>query len=121
MATFEQLPADVAVRIVRNDDMSMTLDFDHDLTDYTYDAKVYTTTVSINSAGTGSVVAAGATAAAFTITPVAITAGQINLSLNETQTGALNPSVGYRWYLRYTSPGLVTRTVIAGDFSARNP
>lgn len=121
MATFEQLPAEVGVKIVKGDEFSMTLDFDHDLTGYTYDAKVYTTTVSANPGGTGSVIAAGATTASFTITPIALTAGQINLSLNETETGRLNPSVGYRWYVRYVTPGLVTRTVIAGEFSARNP
>lgn len=121
MPTFEQLPADVPVRMVRGDDINLTLDFDHDLTGYTCDAKVYTTTVQINGAGTGSVVAAGSTVASFTITPVAITAGQVNISLNETETNSLSPSVGYRWYFRYVSPGLVTRTVLAGDFTARNP
>lgn len=121
MATFEQLPADVGIKIVKGDEFSMTLDFDHDLTGYTYDAKVYTTTVSPTSAGTGSFLAAGATTASFTITPVALTAGLVNLSLNETQTDALNPAVGYRWYVRYVSPGLVTRTVLSGEFVARNP
>lgn len=121
MATFEVLPADVSVKIVKGDEFSMTLDFDHDLTNYTYDAKVYTTTVSPNPAGTGSVIAAGATTASFTITPVNLTAGQVNISLNESETNALNPSVGMRWYVRYSSPALVTRTVISGDFIVKNP
>jgi hypothetical protein len=48
-------------------------------------------------------------------------AGQVNLSLTEIQTAALNPATNYRWYLRGVSPAMVTRTYLSGTLKAYAP
>ena len=71
--------------------------------------------------GAGTTVAAGGTVVAFTVTPVNLTAGQVNISLTESQTDQLSANGKYRWWFRTVTPGNVTRTYLSGDVYARVP
>lgn len=122
--TYEQLPAELDIAFIKGDEFGMMLSVDAtDLTGYTYDTKIYslTTVEAGGGLGAGTAVAAGATVVAFTVTPVNITAGQVNLSLTETQTNQLTAGGVYRWWFKTVTPALVTRTILAGDVSVRVP
>jgi ABC-type branched-subunit amino acid transport system substrate-binding protein len=71
--------------------------------------------------GAGVTVAAGGTVVAFTVTPVAVTAGIVNVSLSEAQTDQLASNGKYRWWFRTITPGNVTRTILSGDVTSRAP
>ena len=66
-------------------------------------------------------VADGRFVTAFTVEQTDLSDGRINLRLNETQTNLFVNTVPYRWYLRWTAPGDITRTVISGFLVAVNP
>jgi len=120
--SFVQLPADVSIKFVAGDEVAIALDFDRNLTGHTITAPVYVTNVyAAGGGGTGFVTAVGQTAAVFTIENTNLAAGQIKLGLSESQTNALSPAIGYRWYLRWVDPNSVTRTVLSGDVIAVNP
>lgn len=121
---YEILPAELGLAFIKGDEFGMVLAVDStDLTGYTYDTKIYSlATVEVGGGlGAGVASAAGETVVAFTITPVNLTAGQVNLSLTEIQTGALTAGAEYRWWFKTVTPGNVTRTILAGDVSVRVP
>lgn len=122
--TYEQLPAELDIAFVKGDEFGMLLSLDGtDLTNHTYDAKVYALT-AVNAGGglgAGATVAAGGTVVAFTVTPVIVTAGQVNISLTEVQTDQLAADGTYRWWFRVITPGNVTRTYLSGDVTSRMP
>lgn len=122
--TYEILPAELDLAFIKGDEFGMVLSVDStDLTGYTYDTKIYSlTTVEVGGGlGAGVASAAGATVVSFTVTPVDLTAGQVNLSLSEIQTNALSAGGEYRWWFKTITPGQVTRTILAGDVSVRMP
>lgn len=122
--TYEILPAELDLAFIKGDEFGMVLSVDAtDLTGYSYDAKIYSLQAVEVGGGLGAGVAssAGATVVAFTVTPVALTAGQVNLSLSEVQTNNLTAGAGYRWWFKTITPGNVTRTILAGDVSVRVP
>jgi hypothetical protein len=121
--TYEQLPAELDLAFIKGDEFGMVVAFDTDLTGHTYDSRIYAlTSVSAGGGlGAGATVAAGATVLAFTVTPVNVTAGTINVSLSETETNQLSSTGVYRWWLKTVTPGNVTRTYLAGDVSVRVP
>lgn len=126
MATdYEQLPAEVDLTFVKGDEIGFLVTFGNtDLTGYTYDSRVYslaTIAAGAGGIGAGSAVASGATVAEIAVTPVNVTAGSINLSMQENVTNTLAADGRYRWWLKLISPGLVTRTVISGDVNVRTP
>ena len=122
--TYEILPAELDLAFIKGDEFGMVLAVDAtDLTGYSYDTKIYSlTTVEVGGGlGAGVASAAGSTVVAFTVTPVALTAGQVNLSLTEVQTNSLTAGAEYRWWFKTITPGNVTRTILAGDVSVRVP
>lgn len=120
--SFTQLPADVSLRFVAGDEIAIGMTFDRNLTGYQITAPVYVTNVyATGGGGIGFVTGVGQTAAMFTIENTNLAAGQIKLGLSESQTGALSPAIAYRWYLRWTDPNSVTRTVLSGEVVASNP
>jgi len=111
------LPSNLNLSFVRGDEFGMLLDFDVDLSGgYAFTAPVY----EVSRVSNGSVTA-GTTPLSFTTTAVSLASGQINLSLQENQTTALDPAKSYRWYLRWVSPTLVTRTVLSGSITVGDP
>ena len=132
MATaFVQTPADMSIEFVVGDELNVALAFSTgtsssatatNLTGYTLEAKVFVPVFS-NPDGSFSQGAytIGATAATFAITATSLSGGLVALSLTETQTAALSPAVGYRWYFRWTDTTGYTLTVLSGSFKARSP
>lgn len=126
MPTFSQLPGNLDITFVggsgSGDEVQIALDFDRDLTNYSITAPIYVNAVYATAGGgQGAVSTVGATATSFVVTPTDLSQGQLTISLSETQTGALWPGVACRWYMRWVSPSLVTRTVLSGTLTVTNP
>jgi hypothetical protein len=119
---YQQTPADLSIYCVQGDEINVAIDASIDLSDYTFEAKVYATTPSSTGSWTGSDgLLVGATEATFSVNVVDLSAGQINLGLSEVQTAAISPASAHRWYLRWTDGDGATRTVLAGEFTTRIP
>ena len=116
MAEFSAVPQTLNLSFVRGDEFGMLFDASINLTGYSFQAVIYKVTNVVNgvAAGTEDVLN-------FTITNVDLAAGQINLSLQESQTLSLNPRDRLRWYLRWVAPGVVTRTVVSGFVTVGDP
>jgi hypothetical protein len=111
MATISQLPAGVLFRKFRGDEFAVTLDFDVDLTGYTFTNEIYRLeSVALGGGVTGT---QAVPYGLFTLTVVSAPLGQIRLSLDEVASEALDAG-SYRWYLRWVAPGDITRTVLNG-------
>lgn len=117
MATYAVLPDTLDLQFVSGDELSVLLEFGLDLTGYQFQAGIYEIAQIVN----GAVVATTPFSRNFTITPIDLAEGTLNLSLNETDTESFSPAVTYRWFLRWVAPGVVTRTAIAGDINVRLP
>ncbi|NBO93292.1 MAG: hypothetical protein EBV06_13425, partial [Planctomycetia bacterium] len=89
------------------------------LTGYTLEAKVFTP-VFANPSGemADGAYTVGAIAATFAVGAVNLSQGQVAISLTETQTAALSPAVGYRWYFRAQDATGYTLTWLSGSFTA---
>ena len=128
--TFDQIPGDLPVTFVAGDELSIGLKVETDtnprvainLTGYTLEAKVFVP-VYANPAGElgQGAYTVGATAATFTVGAVNLSQGQVAISLTETQTAALSPAIGYRWYFRAVDASGYTLTWISGTFTVRIP
>lgn len=111
MATVSQIPETVDVFLVVGDELSIPLTFSVDLSGYTISSGVYDasqlTPTDLLSPGL----------------LVTTTAGQttVLVSFVESDTSQLVASGNWRWYLRWVSPGGVTRTVISGAVRTSNP
>jgi hypothetical protein len=122
--TYEILPAELDLAFIKGDEFGMVLSVDAtDLTGYTFDSRIYSLqTIEVGGGlGAGVGAAAGSTVVSFTVTPVNVTAGQVNVSLTEVQTNNLSAGAQYRWWFKTVTPGNVTRTILAGDVSVRVP
>lgn len=114
--TFSQLPDTLDFVFVQGDEVSVLLDFDQDLTGYTFESRIIKVLAVV-----GGDVTSFENVTTFTQTPIDLPAGKINLSLSEVQTGAMQLGENYRWFFRWVAPGLVTRTVLSGSVVARSP
>lgn len=126
MATYSQLPGTLDITFVGGggggDEIAIALDFDRDLTGYTIAAPIYVAAVYASAGGgQGLVTTVGATATSFVVQPTNLAQGQLTIALSETQTGSLSSGIAYRWYMRWVSPSLVTRTVLSGTVTVANP
>ena len=119
--TFNALPGTLNISLTTGDEFGMLPDLDIDTTSFTWTAIIYETATSVSFVNPSGVSTQGTTAATFTVTVVNAAAGQVNLSLTEIQTAALNPATNYRWYLRGVSPAMVTRTYLSGTLKAYAP
>lgn len=116
MADYAIVPSTLNLAFVRGDEFGMLLDFDQDLTGYSFVTDVYRI-----ASVSGGVVTRGPTLTAFAVTVIDLSAGKINLSLTEAQTEGFDLTSRYRWYLRWVAPGVVTRTVLSGSISVGDP
>jgi predicted secreted protein len=119
--SFNALPGTLNISLTTGDEFGMLADLDIDTTGFTWTAIVYETSTTVSFVNPGGVSTQGTTAATFTVTVVNAAAGQVNLSLTEVQTAALNPATTYRWYLRGVSSAMVTRTYLSGTLRAYAP
>lgn len=117
-STYSQLPGDLALAIVRGDEVTFSATFSGvDLTGYTVTAAVYS---GFGATATDTPVAVPAVTVT-TATVAGVTSSTAQVSMTETQTAAISPTGSSRWYLRWVSPGGVTRTVLSGVVVAQNP
>jgi len=100
MPTYQQLPGTMALAFRRGDEFACLVDFSIDATAYTWSATIYSQIT-------------GATVATPTVTVVSASLGQVNVSLTELQTSALQAGT-YGWRLVWVAPGTVTRTALEG-------
>ena len=119
--TFNAVPGTLNISLTTGDEFGMLADLDIDTTSFTWTAIIYETATTVSFVNPSGVSTQGTTAATFTVTVVNAAAGQVNLSLTEIQTAALNPATNYRWYLRGVSPAMVTRTYLSGTLKAYAP
>lgn len=120
MATeITQLPAVTPVSMIIGDGFSWSMRINRALTDYTFTTSVYSITRNSYT---------GVTSVDVAFTPALQVT--VNTTTNQTtvlhtvaagQTSGLSPNGSYRWYLRWTSPGGVPRTIASGKFIASLP
>lgn len=111
MATFSALPGELNLSLVRGDEFTFAATFNVNLTDYTLQASIYNDTTNVEIAAPAMVMT--------TTTTGGVTTSTVNFTLTETQT-ALLTAARMRWYFRWVtpSPGVFTRTVLAGTVRA---
>jgi len=118
MAVFSQIPGDLDLRLVRGDEVTFSAVFAGvDLTGYTVTAAVYS---GFGATATNTPVATP-TVTVTMATVNNVTSSTVQISMTETQTLAISPTGSNRWFLRWVSPGGVTRTVLSGNVTAQNP
>jgi hypothetical protein len=98
--TYSVLPGSMPLAFKRSNDFAAVIDFDTTLTGFAV-------TANLTSLVTG------ATVVPFTTTIVDASAGQVSVSLTDTQTAALAAGT-YGWQLDWTAPGGVQRTALSG-------
>lgn len=99
MASYDQTPGTLNLSFKRSDDFSAMVDFSISLASYTVTAGI-TSLVS------------GAEVQPLTVSFVSATAGQVNVSLTDTQTAALARGT-YGWQMKWTENN-ATRTALTG-------
>ena len=100
MASYDQTPGSLNLAFNRGDDLSVLIDFNP------ITMTGYTVTAGITSLVTGQEVQP------LAVSFASATAGQVNVSLTDTQTAAL-PRGTYGWSLKWTE-GQATRTALTG-------
>lgn len=116
MATFTQLPGTLDLAFVRGDEVYFSAAFAGlDLTGYTLTAGIYNSSLNaVTNLVTPTLTLTTATVGSVITSTVAV-------GLTETQTATLSTAARNRWYLRWVSPGGVTRTVVSGNVTLSNP
>lgn len=115
-SVFSQLPGDLRLQFVRGDELTFSAVFAAvNLTGYTVSVELFTE----NGNTTTSVATPALTVT--TATSGGVTSSTVQVSLTETQTAAVSTRGNTRWYLRWVSPGGVTRTILSGAVIALNP
>lgn len=100
MPSYDSTPGNLNLTLQRGDDLSVAIDFSP------ISVVGYTITASMSSLVTGQVVQP------MTVTVASATAGQINVSLTDSQTSLLARG-SYGWSLKWDE-GLATRTALSG-------
>jgi hypothetical protein len=98
--TYSVLPGPMPLAFKRANDFAAVIDFDTTLVGFSV-------TANLTSLVTG------ATVVPFTTTIADASAGQVSVSLTDTQTAALAAGT-YGWQLDWTAPGGVQRTALSG-------
>jgi len=116
MSVYSQLPAVLDLQLIRGDELNFVAQFPGiDLTAGTLSSAIYDASTA---AGT-TVQTPGLSVSV--VTTGGVPASTVGVSVVETQSLALSIAGRYRWYLRWVSPGGVTRTYLAGNVLPSNP
>lgn len=102
--TYEQNPGELNIQAVVGNDISMPLNFDVNLTGYTFESIIKTQQNGVTKE------------VPFTVTNTDLSAGIITLALTDAQTQSIGEVNNVPWYLNWTS-GSNTRTILAGNFT----
>lgn len=105
---FNLVPGKLNINAVAGDDFSVLLDFNVDLTGYTFDSKILLDNQVANRYQ------------AMTITNTNLSLGRITLSLTDTQTAAIGPIANRKWFISWSQGGDI-RTVLSGTFTLNSP
>lgn len=103
MADFYQIPGELNITVGLGDDLVLNLDFDVNLNGFVFNAN--------------SVSEFDGTETLWSYSGTNLTAGQIQLSLTESQIDNLGVAV-HKWYLMGAS-GTFSRRYLAGDFEVK--
>jgi len=104
MTEISQLPAEVNITTTPYDDFSLLLDFNLDLTGYTFTCTLYE----------------NSNAHAIAVTNTDLSAGKVTLSIQNTILATI-PLGSWRWQFHWVAtPGSVDRLVLAGKFTLRS-
>lgn len=95
MAIYNQLPGHLDIKVYKGDDLDFTMNFGIDISSYTLASTINSSTEN-----------------AFAITVTDSTAGEIQLSLNDTQTTLLGTGT-HKYEIDWTI-GAYTRTIVNG-------
>jgi len=98
---FTQTPAELNLTATHNDDFDFNLDFNIDLTGYTFSAKVVTVSTKV--------------LVPMTVTQTDLGLGKIALGIDTLALAALETSNRHHWYLEWTVGGK-PRKILAGLF-----
>jgi hypothetical protein len=101
MADFTQIPGELNITVAHDDDFLFFLDFDIDLTGYSFVSKIITAVTN--------------TPISMTVNNVDLPNGQISIALDATKMSKLALTV-HHWYLDWSVSGK-TRRVLAGTFT----
>ena len=112
---YEQIPGEVSISCVQGDEINIGVNCHQSLVGYTLSAIVY---AELSSGGGDAI---GSTVATISVGAISLTAGTVTLTLNETQTAALQAGARYRWYFRWQDTSGVTQTILAGPLVVRVP
>lgn len=122
MSEFSQLPGALDLKFVAGDEIQVACDFDLNITGYTITNAIYVTRSYAAAGGGGAFITTpGETVTTFDQTVTNAGLGQMLLVLPEAKSSLLTTDVGYRWYLRWSDPSGVTRTVLAGTVTVVAP
>jgi len=116
VASWVQVPDTLDIVFVQGDELKILLDFDQNLSGYTFETKI----IQVLTFSGGNVTNYS-DVVPFTQVPVNLATGHLNLSLQEAQTAALTLGGNYRWFMRWFSADQVTRTVLSGAVTVRSP
>ena len=103
MANVTQVPGSLNIKLAQGDDLSILLDFDIDLTGYTFESKVVETNGDLTT---------------ITVVETNLSTGQITITMTDTLSDALSITADetfHSWYLDRTNAGN-QRRYLAGDF-----
>lgn len=101
MADFTQIPGELNIITARDDDFLFFLDFDIDLTGYSFVSKIITAVTN--------------TPISMTVDNVDLADGKISIALDATKMSKL-ALAEHHWYLDWSVSGK-TRRVLAGTFT----
>lgn len=105
MTTFTQLPGVLNLDFVRGDSLSIDVDFDQTLNNYTLAASLIS-------------IVTGEEVAPLTATLTSGASGIVTISLTDEQTAAIQRGT-YRWELTWTSPAGEVRKALSGFAEVR--
>ncbi len=117
----QQIPGEFPIEIVRGDELNFTVRVVADLTGYTITSGVFDPTSTANPIPDLFSPALTTTVETVTISGQSVTRTNTLVSFVESNTALLDPRRPWRWYMRWVSPGGVTRTFVSGDVRSRIP
>lgn len=118
----QQIPAELPIELVRGDELSFVVRVNADLTGYTITAGVFNAAVTEWTPDDDEFAPdLEVDIETVTIGEEEVTRTDITVSFTEEHTEALSVRQSWRWYLRWVSPGNVTRAFVSGEVRSRNP
>lgn len=115
MASIQQIPGVLDISLVKGDEFSWSVRIDRDLDGYTLSTGIYNASLITPT----NITSPTFTSSESTVNNVIRTT--VVLTLTETQTNLLEAGGNYRWWMKWVSPGGVTRTIVSGQIDTRLP